>query len=484
MKQAVNPYLPGYEYLPDGEPYVFGERLYIYGSHDRYNGKEFCEEDYVCWSAPVDSLGDWRYEGIIYQKKQDPRIPDAAERRMFAPDVQQGADGKYYLYYSFDFSGTIAVAVCDTPSGKYEYYGEVHYTDGTALGKGKNDRFQYDPGVLVDTTGRIFLFTGFCPQGDFRKNFNISCQMADGGMVTELEADMLTVKKAPRVVIPDAANAAGTDFEGHAFFEAPSIRKIDDIYVLIYSSENQHELCYATSNEPDGRFKYRGTIISNGDIYYKGRTEPLNYTGTNHGSIVEVLGQWYVFYHRQTNGSPYSRQGCAEKIKILEHTWIPQVAVTSCGLNKTALQGEGEYNAGIACCLLSRTGAEPYVIKSRIGCEHPYIMQEEEGEDYPYQLIANMRSGAKAGFRYFSLHNLCMIEVLTRGDGYGVMNVAFDAEDRPFVSIPVLASEDWESSSAQVCVKDGVNALWFCFEGKGAVEFKSFTLYKNGKEKK
>lgn len=113
-------------------------------------------------------------------------------------------------------------------------------------------------------------------------------------------------------MIPDAANAAGTDFEGHAFFEAPSIRKIDDIYVLIYSSENQHELCYATSNEPDGRFKYRGTIISNGDIYYKGRTEPLNYTGTNHGSIVEVLGQWYVFYHRQTNGSPYSRQGCAE----------------------------------------------------------------------------------------------------------------------------------------------------------------------------
>lgn len=86
--------------------------------------------------------------------------------------------------------------MCDTPSGKYEYYGEVHYTDGTALGEGKNDWFQYDPGVLVDTTGRVFLFTGFCPQGDFRKNFNISCQMADGGMVTELEADMLHRKES------------------------------------------------------------------------------------------------------------------------------------------------------------------------------------------------------------------------------------------------------------------------------------------------
>lgn len=57
-KQAFNPYLPSWEYVPDGEPHVFGDRVYIYGSHDRYNGHVFCLNDYVSWSAPVDRLGD------------------------------------------------------------------------------------------------------------------------------------------------------------------------------------------------------------------------------------------------------------------------------------------------------------------------------------------------------------------------------------------------------------------------------------------
>ena len=67
-KQAFNPYLPSWEYIPDGEPYVFNGRVYVYGSHDFYNGYVFCMGDYVCWSAPVDDLGNWRYEGVIYKK--------------------------------------------------------------------------------------------------------------------------------------------------------------------------------------------------------------------------------------------------------------------------------------------------------------------------------------------------------------------------------------------------------------------------------
>ena len=63
-KQVFNPYLPSYEYIPDGEPRVFDGRLYIYGSHDRFNGAVYCANDYVCWSAPEDDLSDWRYEEI------------------------------------------------------------------------------------------------------------------------------------------------------------------------------------------------------------------------------------------------------------------------------------------------------------------------------------------------------------------------------------------------------------------------------------
>ena len=67
-KQVFNPYLPSWEYIPDGEPHVFGDRVYVYGSHDYFNGNVFCLGDYVCYSAPVTDLTDWKYEGVIYEK--------------------------------------------------------------------------------------------------------------------------------------------------------------------------------------------------------------------------------------------------------------------------------------------------------------------------------------------------------------------------------------------------------------------------------
>ena len=65
--QAFNPYLPANEYIPDGEPYVFGDRVYVYGSHDRFGGFLFCLNDYVCWSAPVDAMWNWSCSGVIYR---------------------------------------------------------------------------------------------------------------------------------------------------------------------------------------------------------------------------------------------------------------------------------------------------------------------------------------------------------------------------------------------------------------------------------
>jgi len=70
--QVFNPYLPSWEYVPDGEPHVFGDRVYVYGSHDAFGAPIFCVNNYVCWSAPTNDLSDWRYEGEIYRKTQDP----------------------------------------------------------------------------------------------------------------------------------------------------------------------------------------------------------------------------------------------------------------------------------------------------------------------------------------------------------------------------------------------------------------------------
>ena len=49
MEQIYNPYLPLTEYIPDGEPHVFGDRVYIYGSHDRAGGTAYCEQGGQLW---------------------------------------------------------------------------------------------------------------------------------------------------------------------------------------------------------------------------------------------------------------------------------------------------------------------------------------------------------------------------------------------------------------------------------------------------
>ncbi|MEH7097192.1 family 43 glycosylhydrolase [Neobacillus vireti] len=477
-KQAFNPYLPSYEYVPDGEPYVFGERVYVYGSHDKFNGTEYCQNDYVCWSAPVDDLGNWSYEGVIYKKIQDP-MGRTGNRLLFAPDVQQGPDGRYYLYYAFDFLGVMSVAVCDSPAGKYEFYGHIHYKNGTLLGNREGDGFQFDPGVLVDDDGKVYLYSGFCPV-NFPWNFlGKKEKPIKGGMVIELESDMITVKEEPKYIFPFKANGRETSFEGHEFFEASSMRKIGDTYYFVYSSFNGHELCYATSKSPIGGFEYGGTIISNGDIFLNGRTdeEALNYTGNNHGSIVEINGKWYVFYHRQTNRHQFSRQACAEEIRIESDGSIKQVEMTSCGLNKSSLIGKGEYPAYIACNLMSITGAVRYEFGQEINESHPYFTQEgEDREDNPNQYIANLRDGATAGYKYFNIENVREISVKVRGKGKGELHVSTSIDGNPVAQITISPTQEWGIYKAPLQINEGVNALYFTYKGEGAIDLFSFIL--------
>lgn len=87
-------------------------------------------QDYVTYSAPVNDLSDWRYEGVIYKASQDSRYPNP--QYLFAPDVVQGNDGKYYLYYCMGgdygckgYTGPIGVAVSDSPAGKFKFLGYV-----------------------------------------------------------------------------------------------------------------------------------------------------------------------------------------------------------------------------------------------------------------------------------------------------------------------------------------------------------------------
>jgi len=491
-KQVFNPYLPSYEYIPDGEPYVFNDRLYIFGSHDRFNGTRYCQNDYVAWSTPVNDLSDWRYEGIIYETTQDPKNREQ-KRTMYAPDVTMGPDGRFYLYYTLDFRGRIAVAVCDTPVGKYEYLGEVKYQDGIAFGAKKEDKLPFDPAILVDDDDRIWLYSGFSPQSAM---MNIALKFfgsnADGmgGCVMELESDMLTIKTPPKLLIPGVKNGRNTDFEGHEFFEASSIRKVGNIYYFVYSSALSHELCYATSDFPDKGFKYGGVIFSNGDIGFAGNDTPQNYWGNNHGSFVEINGKYYIFGHRPTNYHEFSRQGIAEEIKITTDGKIEMVEMTSCGLNDGALLGVGIYEARIACCLMSKKGACKSIPTSFMfgkKQKHPCFTQDGmDRENNPNQYIHNMTDGTVAGFKYFDLTtsdlttpNLTTpkgIAIKTRGNGQGRMVVTEALNGVEIASIDITTSTDWKEEASHLYVEPGIKPLYFTYHGTGTIDFLSFEL--------
>ncbi len=94
--QVFNPFLPLDVYIPDGEPHVFGDRIYLYGSHDKEGGDTFCELNYELWSAPVDDLTNWTCHGTIYSAKQD-ALYNSERKYIYAPDVVKGNERKILL---------------------------------------------------------------------------------------------------------------------------------------------------------------------------------------------------------------------------------------------------------------------------------------------------------------------------------------------------------------------------------------------------
>lgn len=476
-----NPFLPLTEYVPDGEPRVFGDRVYLYGSHDKARSDRFCVRDYTVWSAPVGNLSNWKCHGVTYRKEQDPRSRPGKPVDFYAPDCVRGNDGRYYLYYcamgpNTKNFGPVSVAVSDDPGGPFAYLGDIRYPDGTLVLKYLTN----DPAVLNDN-GRIWLYYGWGLARDFRskvfapvlnrmqsklfgrpvseikatKPSILSCA------VVELEADMITVKGEPQAVL-DSKTTAPKDSElyHHAFYEAPSIRKIDDTYYLIYSSGKNNELAYATSRYPDRGFTYRGVIISNSDLGYKGNRMPKAPAGTIHGGIEQINGQWYVFYHRCTNNTDFSRQACAEPITILPDGSIPQVEVTTQGIPGRPIPAKGCFPAAYACNLT--TGKN-----MKLGRGRPQTrprITEQAGSVY----IADMADGTELGFKYFDFHHIAAFGVTCRGSGTGILEVR--TEEQRLGEIRIKPSENWREHTVRIPLPEGVHGLFLRYRGAGKLD--------------
>ncbi|HKM05315.1 MAG TPA: family 43 glycosylhydrolase [Lachnospiraceae bacterium] len=359
-----NPYLPSWEYIPDGEPRLFGDRVYIYGSHDVAGSDKFCDYQIKVWSAPIDNMNHWTCHGTAFRTRADRDHPSDTpwtDGELYAPDVIE-KEGKYYLY-AYIFYTLGCVAVSDRPEGPFQLLAQYKIPENSA--KVLSDGVLVDPGVLVDEDGRVYIYCGF-----------------EGSYMAELDSsNMFEVIENTFIadIIPTAAP--------HEFFEACSPRKVGDTYYMIYSPKIGSRLVYATSKSPTGPFEYKGVIVDNG-VDYPG--------GNNHGSICEINNQWYIFYHRMTNGSIMSRRGCVERIEMLSDGTIPQVEMTSLGFEKSLSPYEIT-SADIACVLKG-------------GC----IVTEK---NIFTRVITNITSDCIIGYKYFDF-----------GDDFGSKTMEFSVQ--------------------------------------------------------
>jgi hypothetical protein len=228
--------------------------------------------------------------------------------------------------------------------------------------------------------------------------------------------------------------------------------------------------------------------VSIGDIGLPGITkkEARNFTGNTHGGMVCVKGQWYIFYHRQTNQQKCARQGCAEKISIEQDGSIKQVEVTSCGLNSGPLKAIGNYEARIACNLWGDHGTLDYNKVRLKETEYPYFTQTGvDRESNPDQFIRNMKNGAVAGFKYFNFDEdkPSSISVKIKGSGNGKIMVYTELnpfekgdESNLVAKIDIKAVETISEMNSIITNVTGVKALYFQYLGEGYLDFISFCL--------
>lgn len=461
---AINPYLPEWEHIPDGEPYVFEdpehpgkERIYIYGSHDT-SKTSYCGPDLTVWSAPVEDLTDWRCDGVIFEYSSGTK-----KDTMYAPDVAvvNESDGsKTYYLYPNDQTTKRNSMVCKSksPIGPFEPINLNSDTDPSSTGV-----MGFDPAVFVDDDGRVYGYWGF-----------------HKASMAELDpATMATVK--PGTSIIDDAFLDYEDDDQIRFFEASSMRKINDKYIFIYSRKTQDgefglgkstaTLAYLYSDNPLGPWTYGGTIIDargrNTDS--EGNTFAALAATNTHGSLAQVNGQWYIFYHRSINNDGgYSRQGMAEPVDITftedGKVEISEAEVTSEGMEMNGLDPFKLYSAGISCYTTGGSYIQATWDKNDIG-----------------GAVSNNKNGAIVGYKYFNFTNFCEgkkdclnLRINYTGTGNdGIIKVRLDS---PYTDGKDLGTISVEKSDSQIApvtkilsidpekIEPGKHALYFLFE--------------------
>jgi hypothetical protein len=302
-------------YTADPSAHVFDGKIYIYPSHDIESdvpqddlGGHFNMMDYHVYSmdSPTSSIID---AGKVLGVEDIPW----AKRQLWAPDAAE-KDGKYYLYFPAKDENDIfkiGVAVGDSPTGPFSAQPEPI--------KGS---YSIDPAVFEDTDGSYYMYFGGIWGGQLQKYRNNQFDdkgpaptdglpaddaPALGPIIAKMNDTMLEFSETPKevkILDEDGSPILNGD-NNRRFFEAAWVHKYNGTYYLSYSTGDTHFIAYATADNPYGPFTYKGVVLNPVEGW------------TNHHSIVEVDGNWYLFYHdTQLSGKTHLRN---IKMSSLKH---------------------------------------------------------------------------------------------------------------------------------------------------------------------
>ena len=558
LATAQNPYLPLWEHLPDGEPRVFEDpdnpgkmRAYIIGSHDvKYT--EYCGNDIRIWSAPVEDLTNWRDEGPVFS-----HYVNGKWDTMFAPDLVEVKDkttGKktYWLYpHSRGWRRVAMVCKGDRPDGPFT---PVNLNaDGTACVDGS--LIDFDPSVFVENITnkkdpdyargfRAYVFYGFRHSTAYELDQDNMYAVRPG---TQIHDYFIPASERYGVIRDPEGTQYPALYKGQNpgdfnFFEASSIRQVGNKYVMVFSGYSGPEygqgstnsaLRYAFGDSPLGPWRSGGVLVdSRGIVPNEDGTHlvGMNAAHNTHGSIQEINGQWYVFYHRPPRGFGFARQAMVAPIKIewdkkpvakggqvsitaydpytKNNEWTAKASdgmqytgaeVTSEGFNIFGLPPYAYYSAGIACYMSDQKW-----------------MQDNFDVWNNSMDLAGVKNGGVVGFKYFGFGGLAKhtkgikpfegtkqgdntkfcINMTSKGKGAFRVRVMLDGpyanstwngKEIAVVDVPANAAKEATTYEVAVPAVEGLtgkHAIYLVVEGAGnepLVDFHGIGFAKAGK---
>jgi beta-xylosidase len=300
---AANPLVTNI-FTADPSGRVFGGRLYVYTSHDEPDATYW---DMVDWRLlSTSDLATWKDHGSIF------RVKDFAwaTRWAWAPDCIE-ANGRYYLFLPVDRT-RIGVAVGDTPEGPFKDAIGKPLIDNAILPDAGPEPI--DPALLQDDDGQTYLYFG-CRQPMVVKLRPSLTELA-GGLET------ISLLDSQRKPVPRAAPGKDPVLpEGYG--EAPFVFKRAGKYYFVYSNgwAPTSTQVYAIGDHPTGPFTFAGKVMQHAASV------------TQHGSVVQFKGKWYLFYHTSelSNGNAFRRSVCIDELTFDANGLINTVAPTKTG---------------------------------------------------------------------------------------------------------------------------------------------------------